>query len=505
MRRGSVLALAASAAAICGILTAGPASAGPAGAAGLAASAGAGGPGAKGPAHASPVAEAPAWGLARQLPGLETLARGKSVLPQALSCSGAGDCAVGGAYADASGATQAFVAVGRGGTWAAASGVPGLAALNRGGSAIVTSVSCPDPGDCVAGGRYSPGGTNGGGREPSAEAFVVAEHGGVWGPAVPLRGLAALNKGNSAGVSAVSCWSAGDCSVAGTYAAAVRGRDLDTQAFVASEHGGAWGPAVPLPHLAALNTGGEAEISALSCAPAPAGSGGDCVVGGEYGGRAGEGAYVARETRGAWRAAGVFPGTADAARVNSISCPSAGDCAASGTYTYRAGHGTRAASGFVADSRAGRWGAPHRIPGADAVVSCGSPGNCAAGGTYAPRGTSDAFVVTEARGRWGGPRPVPGLAGLNTGRDAGIVAVSCAPGGTCGVGGSYASPRSGAADHAFVATAAGGTWSGARPAGAGTGDSAVTLISCVSPVSCTAAGFDNSGDGIFVQSTAPRP
>jgi len=38
------------------------------------------------------------------------------------------------------------------GSWGKAVEVPGLAALNTGGDAAVTSVSCPSAGDCAAGG-----------------------------------------------------------------------------------------------------------------------------------------------------------------------------------------------------------------------------------------------------------------------------------------------------------------------------------------------------------------
>ena len=488
MRRRFVLALAAWTAAVCGLVTAGPAAAGSVA-----------GP----PVAAREAAAVPAWGRARQLPGLDTIDTGKSVQPMALSCARAGECALGGSYTDSAGRTQAFVAAERGGVWGPATEVGGTAALNRGGAAVVTSVSCPAPGDCAAAGRYSPGGTVAGRAEPRSEAFTVTERGGRWGTAEPLPGLAARNSGGSAGAAALSCWAPGDCTVAGTYASAVRGRDLITGAFVAGQRGGRWGQAVPLPGLAALNTGGQAEVSALSCAPGGERAAGNCAVGGEYGARLGTGAYAAREVNGAWRAAAVLPGTAvrgggGAARVTSLSCPSAASCAAAGSYTYDTGHGTQAATGFVTDLRAGRWSAPRKIGGTGDVISCGSPGNCAAGGTNG----AGAFVVTETGGHWGGSRPVPGLAGLDTGRDAGIMAVSCAPSGTCGAGGSYAAPRS--SDHAFVVTSAGGTWSRAHPALAAPGDSAVTLMSCVSPLTCTAAGYDHSGSGIFVLSTAPR-
>ena len=41
-----------------------------------------------------------------------------------------------------------------GGTWGEAREVPGLAALNQGGFANITSVSCASAGNCSAGGLY---------------------------------------------------------------------------------------------------------------------------------------------------------------------------------------------------------------------------------------------------------------------------------------------------------------------------------------------------------------
>ncbi|MBO0805199.1 MAG: hypothetical protein J2P25_19245, partial [Nocardiopsaceae bacterium] len=95
---------------------------------------------------------------------------------------------------------------------------------------------------------------------------------------------------------------------------------------------------------------------------------------------------------------------------------------------------------------------------------------------------------------------VPGAAG----RGAGIAAISCSPAGYCGAGGSAGDGKRGSDGHAFVVTERGGAWSAARPAPAGDGDSAVTLMSCASPLACTAAGYDDGGSGIFVTSTAAR-
>ncbi len=60
--------------------------------------------------------------------------------------------------------------------WRRAVEVPGLGALNAGGSAQVVSVSCASAGNCAAGGSY---------MDPSGhrQGFVAALRHGVWGRA----------------------------------------------------------------------------------------------------------------------------------------------------------------------------------------------------------------------------------------------------------------------------------------------------------------------------------
>jgi hypothetical protein len=55
-------------------------------------------------------------------------------------------------YMDGSGNQQAFLASERHGTWRAATEVPGTGALNKGGSAAISSVSCVSAGRCAANG-----------------------------------------------------------------------------------------------------------------------------------------------------------------------------------------------------------------------------------------------------------------------------------------------------------------------------------------------------------------
>ena len=74
-----------------------------------------------------------------------------------MSCGAAGDCVAGGSYRDGSGHYHAFVVSEKNGVWVSAVEVPGSAALNRGGTAGVSSVSCRAAGECAAGGGYQDG------------------------------------------------------------------------------------------------------------------------------------------------------------------------------------------------------------------------------------------------------------------------------------------------------------------------------------------------------------
>lgn len=69
-----------------------------------------------------------------------------------VSCVSAGNCAGAGQYNDPTSHSQAFVIVQRNGTWSAATKVPGLLALNKGDNAEATMVSCHPPVGCTAGG-----------------------------------------------------------------------------------------------------------------------------------------------------------------------------------------------------------------------------------------------------------------------------------------------------------------------------------------------------------------
>jgi hypothetical protein len=375
-----------------------------------------------------------------------------------------------------------------GGTWGTAIEVPGTAALNQGGYAQVASVSCRSAGNCSAGGTY---------RDASGhqQAFVVGETDGTWGTAIEAPGSAALNSAGDAGITSVSCGSAGNCGAGGDY----EGSD-GFQVFVVSETGGTWGTTEQVPGIAALDQAGPAYLYSVSCGPKP----GYCTAGGNYYVAATKNvkAYVVSENAGTWGTAQKAPlpsalSTGDSS-IASVSCPTAGNCIAGG-YAH-----TQA---YVVGQTGGKWGTAIEVPGITALgagsqiisVSCATVGNCTAGGFYDTSGSGyQPFVVSETGGTWGTAQEVPGIAALNTGGQARITSVSCGAAGDCSAGGWY---RHDEGLELFVDSETDGTWGTAEEV-PGTGEGEFNQVSCGAPGNCSAGGANRNGssDPAFVVS-----
>jgi len=343
---------------------------------------------------------------------------------KSVSCASPGNCAAGGTYGDSSHHAQGFVVSEVSGSWGKALEVPGLAALNTAGVAVVWSVSCPSAGNCAAGGYYR---VYSGGVQTS-RGFVVSQRNGTWGKARRVSGP-------SAWVESVSCPSAGNCGAGGFY--------LDSsghgQGFVLSQRDGVWGKALTVPGLAGLAARSSA-VTSVSCPAA-----GECAAGGRYIDQASAQGLLLREHNGVWRNAIDVPGlrTLNAglnAGVLSVSCASAGNCGVGGYYNDTPGH----SQGFVVSQRNGTWrpAQPVNFAGGAQIlsVSCLSAGNCGAGGLYSDSsGHSQGLVVSQVNGVWGTALEVPGLGTLNVGW-AYVGSVSCPAAGECGAGGGYQSP-----------------------------------------------------------------
>lgn len=435
-------------------------------------------------------ARAGSWGKAIEVPGLARLSAGHGGTLNVVSCSAPGSCSAGGNYVDSSGHDQAFVVSEKNGSWGKAIEVPRTAALNTGGLADVTSLSCGSAGNCAAVGFYENSSHRG-------RAFVASERNGSWGKARRVPGLAGLTgAAGSSSLSSVSCASAGNCAAGGSYSS-----NGEQQAFVVSEKNGSWDRAIEVPGSAALNTGTDAGVNAVSCASA-----GNCAAVGTYNTIQ---AFVVSENNGSWGTAIQVPGSAafGTATFASVSCASAGNCAAAG---YSGSPTTDASFGpLVVSETNGTWGNAISVPGTAASarnaavsVSCGSPGNCVTGGNDAPiiYGPYQAFVAREKNGSWRTATGVPGLAALNADGNAEVLSVSCKSARNCAAGGYYED----ASGHqqAFVVSEKNGSWRTAievpGSAALNTGGFAqIVSVSCTSASYCVAAGgyTDSSGNG----------
>jgi len=276
------------------------------------------------------------WGTAEQVPGT---ANDNPNFPftttLSVSCASPGKCSAGGVDEDSSGIPQAFVVSRVNGTWGTSIEVPGSVALNQGGYAQISSVSCARAGNCSAGGFYAD--SSGG-----FQVFVVSQVNGTWGTAIEVPGTAALNQGGLAEINSVSCGAVGNCSAAGFYVDS----SGNFQAFVVSQVIGTWGTAIEVPGTAALNQGGFTYVNSVSCAPA-----GNCSAGYGYTDSSGHfQAFVVSQVNGTWGTAIEVPGTAALnqggyAQISSVSCAPAGKCSAGGFYTDSSGIG----QAFVVD------------------------------------------------------------------------------------------------------------------------------------------------------------
>ena len=144
------------------------------------------------------------WGAAVKVPG--TVVNGDAEVT-AVSCGAAGTCVAGGYYDDDNSVQGVFVMDATNGAWGAARRVPGTASLKT-SNANVTAVSCASAGNGIGGSYCSATGQ---------QVFVAREKNGVGGKAITVPGIAALNTGRDASLTSISCGSPGNCAASSSY------------------------------------------------------------------------------------------------------------------------------------------------------------------------------------------------------------------------------------------------------------------------------------------------
>ncbi len=373
--------------------------------------------------------------------------------------------------------------------------------------ALMTSITCPSYGDCVAAGTSE--------SEAGASPAIAIEHNGQWSDpvAAPLPGNGQAD--SEAVFTSVSCTSATSCVAVGQYtttAAAALGKQAMAVPFTVSGSSAAFGTSeqVALPSGALATTAQDAFLSGVSCAAT-------CTAVGAY--ENGSSVWMAMSATpgagGAWSAATVTApsGATSDTSLNAISCPSAAACEAVGTY----GDGSSDEQSWIVQISGGAAGTAHEvtIPGTAtttasaptpaggldlrpglAGVSCPSAGVCTTVGTVEASSSSEpeavAAAITQGTAGTFTVLPSSGLIGYVTG-------ISCWDAGDCVAAGLSAS--SGGAD-STATSEINGAWSApvalenpSIPAGSTEAISLPESISCSSPGVCVMTGVSIAETG----------
>ncbi len=431
------------------------------------------------------------WTNAIEVPGLATLSQTVAA-PGPIVCTSSGNCVSGGGFTDGSTNQQAFLSQEINGVWSGAMEV--AAALNVGGLAQVTAISCPVAGSCTAVGDYSDSltivhtfvlsQTNGTWGFPTevpdfttlsledasmmvtlsctsatacvgvgnyldhltmiSQPIIYTETNGVWAAPVEALGAVSLNPSGQTLVGALDCPSATTCTAGGDFFNLTPPNTF-LGPFLLEERNGVWGSVEAVPGVAALTRSPDVGLTSLSC-----GAPGDCAAGGIYGDAVGQlQAFIVNEVGGVWGSATQLFATQTLGSgltnsLDGIACPSAGECTAIGDYADVQG----VSQPFVVDETNHQWSPAVEIPGVQSLnnsggatlasISCSAVGGCSAGGYYTDANTNtQAFLVNDTNGSWSNPIEVPGTSALNKGGIATVAQVSCSGDGSCGVQGTY--------------------------------------------------------------------
>jgi Bacterial Ig-like domain (group 3) len=370
------------------------------------------------------------WGAAQDVPLVPQLNTGGTADVLTVACLAAGECGAGGFYRDSTG-LEAFIGSEVGSTWDGSIELPG-----SGGDAQIDAEACPAFARCVVGGYIA---DTHGNRQP----FVDEQSAGTWPTAAPVAGN--LNKGSLGEVTTLSCTSLGTCVAGGFYTDAKSGR----QGFVVTQAHGDWGSMQTI--AGSLNKGGNAQVNQVSCGVSPKlVSIITCAAVGFYTASNGQGqAFTATMANGKWGPAAQVPGSAAInkggfAELTSVSCPTAGNCSAGGSYAPS----KTSTQPFVVTERNGTWGKAVEVPGTATLntgkdmsvtaVSCVAPGLCSATGDFhTSKHSEGVWAASQNGGRWGHAGTIPGVSGLATGGQAEVNGLSCATAGSCGLVGDY--------------------------------------------------------------------
>jgi hypothetical protein len=320
------------------------------------------------------------------LSGLSVSATNPDVLLTAVSCPDAGDCVAVGSYWDTSNHSQDLMLSDTNGTWTAhKADLSKLPSVASNPYAYLSAVSCPSTGNCIAVGTYSDGSSR-------TQALAVGESAGTWSPAgkVTLPSNADTVGANSdTALNAVSCSSAGNCAAVGSYDATSLN---EVEGLEVTETGGVWssGLEASLPVAGATNP--YLRLDTVTCS-----TGGSCLAGGGY--VSSGGAYeelVLNYSSGTWTGAATAVLSHAQATLGGahIACSQSDYCAVAGDTPSG---GIAGVSPFLLDAPAAVATPSASVSIAGATVTWGAPAD---DGGFPPSGyTVTASDLTDsARG-----------------------------------------------------------------------------------------------------------
>jgi hypothetical protein len=374
------------------------------------------------------------------------------------------------------------------------------------GADVLQGTTCAAAGECFAIGTvYDTYG--------STQAFVVSQTDGSWGAAtlLSLPSNAASDSGGTQAAypDAIACSSSSTCYIVGSYVDS----SGNTDAFVASEAGGAWSQASEIGSPSNRAASGYMAPADVACAA----SSGDCYIVGQYQEESYSRAeaFVATESGGTWGPGVQMSLPSDAApdpqgQPSQIACTTTGDsCSAVGLYIMQSGSNPDEYVPFVA-TLSGGWaitqvGLPGNVGTTTlanlTAVACGSS-SCAAVGQYRDsENDPEAMGLASSGEAWGGSATELAFpAGSSGGQSQGFSEVACDDDNRCyGVGAFYY----GSEWHQAAVTAeeSGGSW--ATPVeltdpsnAAALPESTATAVACDSSPTCYVVGtYDDTSGG----------
>jgi len=412
---------------------------------------------------------------------------GQGVSVASSSCPADGWCVgVGSYFAQASGSyyVAGLILAESGSTWSATE-APVPAGASADPDVILSAVSCPSVGSCVAVGSYVD-------TSAATQGLVEVLSGGTWAASEVALPAGSLTAGTTADASlaAVDCAGAGSCTAAG----AATKTDGSQQAVVDTLSAGHWSASYPpLPGV-----GSGSQFLSVSCATSSS-----CVAAGVYDVN---GIYLGALDSAAgstWSAvalplpAGASPLASVANGDLSVSCAAPGACAVAAT-TFDGSY-----EGVLDTESAGTWtstAAP--VPGGQSstdlqleALSCSDASTCVASGLVQLGGVSQGLFESLTGGSWSASvAPVP--AGTDPATSVSVGDVACPADGTCVADGQGDLAGS---VNGLLWNLSGGTWSTTAaplPADAGTSsDPSFAPLSCPAIGACLALGTYLNGAG----------